>query len=844
MKINFKCNILSWNKWFPPPVSVQSMQWWAHRSPCHADAKPETSLAPSAPSLNTLCGSPKPCWSHLPCQGAPCPLLHHPLLVAVARQSSRPPPACQEGLQTGRALGRTGPGLGGKALWALPEQPGASRLRIRPGRESWREQLGGSFCSAPFHGYLKSWGSSKEQPKPLNKLLHTKMIQRNEKWAFIKYLGRDLGGKQPAIWSWRLTLKVQGKSKPKPPSPRLSGEGVGAHLPEHWPLLSPLCRSHRGQNTSAQKATGTSEAEHPWQPRRHPLGSWWSTALQIPASPALVSGKGEAKERLLPPHDKTRPASVLPAPCWITESEWRRQRRHWKTTRQTATPTESTQGVLAQPNPHWHPKTRGWAAGSAGCNGSTAQGRSRWAATACRTVMVWHGNALAWGQESQGPVTLRFALSLPLSDKSPSPAPGLTMPEPEMETLPTAVPLLYPHCVMARGAGWRGWRWAAGTVEDKPRSGAAACLQELPPLTPSPSANAPRASLPPRNAVTDAQQVPPPLQHHSREPGGDRGTAALGKPGAGCRRPAARQRWEEKQLSGCPLTSRRRPTPRPCRLFHLPAPAALSSPAQRCESLRSRGSRPATGHSRWHRPDAAGTKRLVARPALQGSARWEVGGRWGTVTSVTSAVTSKVLSTPKIWLLPGACREVKALGFLLPLPANKTVLGLCLGSVSFAQTQLNFVNLCWRKSSPPGRGALYPSGQTSVPPRRSWSQNHRTTECSGLEGTSVGHPAQPSCWSRVTYSRLQRTLSRRVGCQGGSPASKPEGTILAALPDRQPRRERSSSSPQQTTLQGTVQLGLIFGFWFSGDKASLSQHGSGCLGVGARRYLCWRAMSP
>ena len=32
----------------------------------------------------------------------------------------------------------------------------------------------------------------------------------------------------------------------------------------------------------------------------------------------------------------------------------------------------------------------------------------------------------------------------------------------------------------------------------------------------------------------------------------------------------------------------------------------------------------------------------------------------------------------------------------------------------------------------------------------------------GLKGTSVGHLVQPSCRSRVTYSRLHRTLSRRV----------------------------------------------------------------------------------
>jgi len=39
---------------------------------------------------------------------------------------------------------------------------------------------------------------------------------------------------------------------------------------------------------------------------------------------------------------------------------------------------------------------------------------------------------------------------------------------------------------------------------------------------------------------------------------------------------------------------------------------------------------------------------------------------------------------------------------------------------------------------------------------------HRITVWQGFEGTSVGHLVQPPYQSRVTYSRLHRTLSGRV----------------------------------------------------------------------------------
>jgi len=64
----------------------------------------------------------------------------------------------------------------------------------------------------------------------------------------------------------------------------------------------------------------------------------------------------------------------------------------------------------------------------------------------------------------------------------------------------------------------------------------------------------------------------------------------------------------------------------------------------------------------------------------------------------------------------------------------------------------------------PDLGGVVPLlGAPEAPAGSCRNQGHcyRITEWWGLAGTSVGHLVQPSCQSRVTYSRLHRTLSSR-----------------------------------------------------------------------------------
>ena len=82
------------------------------------------------------------------------------------------------------------------------------------------------------------------------------------------------------------------------------------------------------------------------------------------------------------------------------------------------------------------------------------------------------------------------------------------------------------------------------------------------------------------------------------------------------------------------------------------------------------------------------------------------------------------------------------------IPSSRSSIKI-LNSIDLRHATSHWPQLTWQSTCPP----YYLVFQSVC---------HRITECSGLEGTSVGHLVKPQCRSRVTYSRLHRTLSRRV----------------------------------------------------------------------------------
>lgn len=132
------------------------------------------------------------------------------------------------------------------------------------------------------------------------------------------------------------------------------------------------------------------------------------------------------------------------------------------------------------------------------------------------------------------------------------------------------------------------------------------------PCTLSPLTNTPRASLPPCNALTDAQWVLPPPQHLSRELGGDHSAAAWGS----ARDPALPRPWESPALAAAVLLRGRDekknnswgfPSPPILALHHGPASSFMSK-RQRLFHLPPGGANrsplaaaaPVTGHSCRH----------------------------------------------------------------------------------------------------------------------------------------------------------------------------------------------------------------------------------------------------
>jgi len=102
------------------------------------------------------------------------------------------------------------------------------------------------------------------------------------------------------------------------------------------------------------------------------------------------------------------------------------------------------------------------------------------------------------------------------------------------------------------------------------------------------------------------------------------------------------------------------------------------------------------------------------------------------------------------------------------------------------------------------------------------AHDNRITECSGLEGTSVGHPVQPPCRSRVTYNRLHRTMSRQVWNIS---------------------REGDSTASLGSLCQGSVTLrGKKFFLVFRRNFLCFSEQGSAMLPCKARSFHCLLAV--
>ena len=89
------------------------------------------------------------------------------------------------------------------------------------------------------------------------------------------------------------------------------------------------------------------------------------------------------------------------------------------------------------------------------------------------------------------------------------------------------------------------------------------------------------------------------------------------------------------------------------------------------------------------------------------------------------------------------------------------------------------------------------SGQRRITGQQA-GQGHRITERSGLEGTSEGHLAQPSCRSRVTYSRH---IARNKGT--GSSMETHRQRVTGRMEDRENKRKGTGRGAQmeKETLQ-------------------------------------------